>query len=228
LTIPSHVAIIMDGNGRWAQQRFLPRIEGHRSSRQAIRRCVEGAVEYRIPYLSLYAFSTENWQRPKNEITALFSIFNNIVQEELHELSSQGVCIHYSGQLNRFPLELQQTLKKAKESTSQNKRLHLNICLDYSGKDEIIRAVKKITQDRIDSETICEELFEKYLDTSEFPPVDLLIRTSGEERISNFMLWQIAYAEIIFLDILWPDFKKETLQQCISTYSQRSRRFGKV
>jgi undecaprenyl diphosphate synthase len=216
----------MDGNGRWAKKRFLPRIEGHRASRKAIRSCIEGAIELNIPYLSLYAFSTENWQRPKQEIESLFSIFNKIIHEELNELAKQGVCISYSGQLHRFPEELQETLRLAKDRTKDQAGLKLNICLDYSGKNEIVRAVKKMLQERIDPETLDESLFDEYLDTGGMPAVDLLIRTSGEERISNFMLWQIAYAELIFLDVLWPDFTKDHLKSCVETFQQRSRRFG--
>jgi undecaprenyl diphosphate synthase len=226
LSKPLHVAIIMDGNGRWAKKRFLPRIEGHRASRKAIRSCIEGAIELNIPYLSLYAFSTENWQRPKQEIESLFSIFNKIIHEELDELAKQGICIVYSGQLHRFPHELQETLRLAKDRTKEKQGLKLNICLDYSGKNEIIRAVKKMLQAKIDPESVNESLFDEYLDTSGMPAVDLLIRTSGEERISNFMLWQIAYAELIFLDVLWPDFTKNHLKDCIETFQQRSRRFG--
>lgn len=223
---PLHIAIIMDGNGRWAKKRFLPRIEGHRASRKAIRSCIEGAIELNIPYLSLYAFSTENWQRPKQEIDSLFSIFNKIIHEELDELAQQGVCISYSGQLHRFPEELQNTLKIARDRTKHHTGLKLNICLDYSGKNEIVRAVKKMLHEKIDPEAVNESLFDEYLDTGGMPAVDLLIRTSGEERISNFMLWQIAYAEIIFLSVLWPDFTKDHLKACVETFQQRSRRFG--
>lgn len=225
---PLHVAIIMDGNGRWAKKRFLPRIEGHRASRKAIRSCIEGAIELQIPYLSLYAFSTENWQRPKQEIESLFSIFNLIIREELKELSQQGVCINYSGQLHRFPDYLQRTLEEAKKLTQENTALKLNICLDYSGKNEIIRAIQKIKQTDLNPEAISEEVFEQYLDTQGMPAVDLLIRTSGEQRISNFMLWQIAYAEFVFLDVLWPDFTKEHLKSCIEIFQHRMRRFGSV
>jgi len=218
----------MDGNGRWAKKRRLPRIEGHRASRGAIKNCIEATVEFEIPYLSLYAFSTENWNRPKQEILSLFSIFNRIIAEELDELDSQGVRISYSGQLHRFPPDLQDTLMNAQKKTNSNNRLQLNICLDYSGKFEIIKAVKRIIQKGISADCITEDLFEKYLDTCHFPPVDLLIRTSGEQRISNFMLWQIAYAEMVFLDTLWPDFKKDDLQQCIEIYQHRTRRFGGI
>lgn len=228
MSTPLHVAIIMDGNGRWAKKRFLPRIEGHRASRKAISSCIEGAIELKIPYLSLYAFSTENWQRPKQEIDSLFSIFNLIIQEELKELSKQGVCITYSGQLHRFPEYLQETLQYAKNLTQKHQVLKLNICLDYSGKDEIIRAVQRILQQNIKPEAISEELFEHHLDTQGMPAVDLLIRTSGEQRISNFMLWQIAYAEFIFLEVLWPDFSKDHLKSCVEIFQQRSRRFGSL
>jgi undecaprenyl diphosphate synthase len=228
LSTPLHVAIIMDGNGRWAKKRFLPRIEGHRASRKAIRSCIEGAIELNIPYLSLYAFSTENWQRPKQEIDSLFSIFNLIIREELNELSKQGVCITYSGQLHRFPDYLQDTLEYAKELTKTNHAVRLNICLDYSGKDEIIRAVQRIIQEDLKPEAVNEELFEHHLDTQGMPAVDLLIRTSGEQRISNFMLWQIAYAEFIFLEVLWPDFTKDHLKSCLEEFHKRSRRFGSI
>ncbi len=216
----------MDGNGRWAQQKLLPRIEGHKASRKAIRSAIEGSIEQQIPFLSLFAFSIENWKRPKKEIQALFAIFDGIIKEEIDELYSQGVRIHFAGHLERFPAFLQKTLQEAKDYTSRNNKLHLNICLDYSGKDEIVRAVQKIARLHIPVDQIDEEIIQKHLDTHWMPPVDLLIRTSGEKRVSNFMIWQIAYAEMVFIDQLWPDFNQKIFKHCIELYYQRKRRFG--
>ncbi len=218
----------MDGNGRWAQQKLLPRIEGHKASKKAIRSAIEGSIEHNIPFLSLFAFSIENWKRPKQEIQALFAIFDGIIKEEIEELHAQGVKISYAGHLERFPDYLQKTLQAAKDHTCTNDKLFLNICLDYSGKDEIVRAVQKIVQHHIPADKIDENVIEKHLDTHWMPPVDLLVRTSGEERVSNFMIWQIAYAEMVFIDKLWPDFNREDFKHCVDLYYQRKRRFGAV
>lgn len=226
--IPNHVAIIMDGNGRWAQKRGFARIEGHRASRKAIRESVEGALEQNIPFLSLFAFSTENWSRPKNEIEAIFKIFTVVLREETPELHDKGVKIIISGSLDKFPLYLQKEMLHSIALTKNNHNLLLNICLDYSGKMDLLQVVKKIHCLKCDQEEITEELIEKNLLTYPCPPVDLLIRTSGEQRISNFMLWQIAYAEFYFSELFWPDFTKEELLNAITAYQSRDRRFGGV
>jgi undecaprenyl diphosphate synthase len=226
--IPNHIAIIMDGNGRWAQKRGFARIEGHRASRKAIRESVEGSLEQNVPFLSLFAFSTENWSRPKNEIEAIFKIFTVVLKEETPELHEKGVKIIVSGSLERFPPYLKKEMLHSMKLTVDNKNLLLNICLDYSGKTDLLQVVKKIHAMNCDEEEITEELIEQNLLTYPCPPVDLLIRTSGEQRISNFMLWQIAYAEFFFSDLFWPDFSKEELLKAITVYQGRDRRFGGV
>lgn len=223
---PRHVAIIMDGNGRWAEAHGLPRIEGHRTSRKAIKEAVIAAAEKNIEVLSLFAFSTENWKRPYHEIMQLFRIFSNIIREEIPELKKRGVRVRYSGNISKFPRYLKEVLNIAERETKNNRGLILNICLDYSGKSEILQAVQKLLNANIKSADLNENLFEQFLDTAELPPVDLLIRTSGEQRISNFMLWQIAYAELYFTNTLWPDFSKEEFNKALKEYQKRERRFG--
>jgi undecaprenyl diphosphate synthase len=225
---PNHIAIIMDGNGRWAQSRGFARVEGHRASRKAIRESVEGVLEQNIPFLSLFAFSTENWSRPKNEIHAIFRIFTQVLKEETPELHEKGVKIIISGALSKFPVYMQKELIHSIDLTKNNTELLLNICLDYSGKTDLLQAIRKIHDLPCDQQDITEELIEQHLQTYPLPSVDLLIRTSGEQRISNFMLWQIAYAELYFSDLFWPDFSKEELQKAISEYQKRDRRFGGV
>ncbi len=221
-----HVAIIMDGNGRWAEARGLPRIEGHRASRKAIKEAVIAAAENDIEVLSLFAFSTENWKRPRTEMFSLFRIFSKIIREEVPELKERNVKVRYSGDISKFPKHLRNVLNYAERETKNNNGLVLNICLDYSGKSEILRAVKMALNDHLDSNNLDENMFEKYLYTANLPPVDLLIRTSGEQRISNFMLWQIAYAELYFTNVLWPDFSKKDFEKALEEYKKRNRRFG--
>ncbi|HOJ16755.1 MAG: polyprenyl diphosphate synthase [Caldisericia bacterium] len=225
-SIPRHVAIIMDGNGRWAEAHGLPRIEGHRSSRKAIKDAVIAAAENNIEVLSLFAFSTENWKRPHKEIMQLFRIFTNIIREELPELKERNVRVIYSGDLSKFPKYLKNILNTTENETKNNSGLILNICLDYSGKSEILKAIKKILNSKLKTTDIDENIFESFLDTAGLPPVDLLIRTSGEQRISNFMLWQIAYAELYFTNTLWPDFSKDEFIKALQEYQKRDRRFG--
>lgn len=225
---PRHIAIIMDGNGRWAQNLGLPRIEGHRASRKSIRETVEGAIEFHIPYLSLFAFSTENWSRPKSEILAIFRIFTQVLKEETPELNEKGVQIIFSGDLEKFPKSLQNELNRSIQLTKYNQNLVLNICLDYSGKKDILQVIKKILTNADKVQEINEELVEKYLLTYPLPSVDLLIRTSGEQRISNFMLWQAAYAEFYFSKLFWPDFTKQELLKAITEFQKRDRRFGGI
>ena len=223
-----HIAIIMDGNGRWAQSKGLARVEGHRASRKAIRESVEGAIEQQIPFLSLFAFSTENWSRPKNEIHAIFRIFTHVLKEETPELHEKGVKLLVSGNMTKFPKYLQKELHHSLELTKGNSTLILNICLDYSGKVDILQAIKTICQLKPEVSAITEQLLEENLLTYPLPPVDLLIRTSGEHRISNFMLWQIAYAELFFSNLFWPDFTKQELLNAINDYQKRDRRFGGI
>lgn len=225
---PQHVAIIMDGNGRWAKKKGLARIEGHKSARAAIRHAIIASQELQVRYLSLFAFSTENWKRPDTEIYPLFSIFTGFLIEETPELHKNHVKINTCGNLERFPTKMKKEVTRACELTRDNDGLYLNICLDYSGKEDILHAVKQIVKREMTAEEVTEEVFESSLRTGCIPPVDLLIRTSGEQRISNFMLWQIAYAELYFEPVLFPDFRKEHFHKAVETYMNRDRRFGSI
>ena len=228
ITLPEHVAVIMDGNGRWAEAQGLPRVEGHRLSRRAIKDTISSAVENGIKVLSLFAFSQENWKRPRAEIYKLFRIFSEIIKEELPSLKEEGVRVILSGETYRFPKYLKETLSLTIRETSMNDKTILNICLGYSGRHEIISSIRKIIRDKIEEDKVTEKLFDRYLYSHDLPPVDLLIRTSGEKRISNFMLWQIAYSELYFTDILWPDFTKEDFTDALNEFSIRNRRFGRI
>ena len=221
-----HVAIIMDGNGRWANKRGLNRIEGHRASKKAIREAIKACINHKIPFLSLFAFSTDNWKRPKKEITQLFDIFSDFLIQETPDLMKQDVKIVVSGSLEKFPEKMQNAIITTIQKTSQNKTLTANICLDYSGKAEIVKAVQSIIKEQILPENIDEVELERHFMLPGFPPVDLMIRTSGEQRISNFMLWQIAYAELYFTPVLWPDFTVDVFDQAIWEFSSRNRRYG--
>jgi undecaprenyl diphosphate synthase len=227
-SLPKHVAIIMDGNGRWAEARGLPRVEGHRLSRRAIKDTIIASAENGVKVLSLFAFSQENWKRPRTEIFRLFRIFSEIIREELPSLIEEGVKVILSGDTSRFPKYLKETLSVTMKETEKNKRIILNICIGYSGKDDIILGIKHLMKDKIREDNVTEDLLDKYLYTHDLPPVDLLIRTSGEQRISNFMLWQIAYAELYFTEILWPDFTKTDLNTALTEFSNRNRRFGRI
>ena len=221
-----HVAIIMDGNGRWAQSRGLPRIKGHEMGARAARRIVEAVKARGIRYLTLYAFSSENWSRPKDEIEGLFRLLERFIDEEVDRLKNSGVCIHIIGDLSRFPKLLQDKISFTVEETRENTELHLAIAMNYGGRDEIIRAVRKIIAQGIEGESLDEKSFSLLLDTSFMPDPDLMIRTGGEWRISNFLLWQMAYTEIYFTDILWPDFDEKALDEAITWFCSRQRRFG--
>jgi undecaprenyl diphosphate synthase len=221
-----HVAIIMDGNGRWAQSRGLPRIKGHEMGARAARRIVEAVKARGIRYLTLYAFSSENWSRPKDEIEGLFRLLERFIDEEVDRLKNSGVCIHIIGDLSRFPKLLQDKISLTVEETRENTELHLAIAMNYGGRDEIIRAVRKIVAQGIEGEGLDEKSFSLLLDTSFMPDPDLMIRTGGEWRISNFLLWQMAYTEIYFTDILWPDFDEKALDEAITWFCSRQRRFG--
>jgi undecaprenyl diphosphate synthase len=216
----------MDGNGRWANKRGLNRIEGHRASKKAIREAIKACINHKIPFLSLFAFSTDNWKRPKKEITQLFDIFSDFLIQETPDLMKQDVKIVVSGSLEKFPEKMQNAIITTIQKTSQNKTLTANICLDYSGKAEIVKAVQSIIKEQILPENIDEVELERHFMLPGFPPVDLMIRTSGEQRISNFMLWQIAYAELYFTPVLWPDFTVDVFDQAIWEFSSRNRRYG--
>ena len=224
--IPNHVAIIMDGNGRWALEKGLPRLSGHRAGTENLREVIEACAEFGIKYLTIYAFSTENWNRPKEEIQGLMRIFKTMLDRELKNLHENGVQLRHVGQLDRIEKDLQKKVKEAIELTKDNQTLVLNVAFNYGGRDEILHAVKQIINNGHSSEDIDEEQFSKYLFTSESPDPDLIIRTSGEMRISNFLLWQISYAELWVTDTCWPEFDEAHLHQAIRDYASRDRRFG--
>ena len=226
--VPTHVAIIMDGNGRWATARGLPRLEGHRAGTETLRQIIRACVDFGIQYITIYAFSTENWARPKEEVNGLMMILESVVVNELAELNKEGVRIQHIGRLEAMPTGLREKVKKAIEVTRENQKLILKIAWNYGGRDEIVCAVQRIIQDGIKPEEVNEELIGKYLFTAGSPDPDLVIRTSGELRLSNFLIWQSAYAEWVVSPVLWPDFNKEEFRKAITDFSQRDRRFGKV
>ena len=230
--LPKHVAIIMDGNGRWAKSRGKERTFGHKHAIQAVRNAVSACNELHIPYLTLYTFSSENWKRPDDEVNTLMSLISETLLLEGEEIFSKGLRMHVIGDIKKLPPLVQEQMMQLVDMTKNNDKGNLVLALSYGSQKEILDAVKKIgkklTGGEISEEDINEELFENHLYTKDLPPVDLLIRTSGEVRISNFLLWQIAYAELQFLDILWPDFGKEDFFKCIYDYQNKERRFGKI
>lgn len=228
LTVPQHVAIIMDGNGRWAKKRGLPRQAGHRAGAENLRRIVRACVEFGIKILTIYAFSTENWGRPETEVRGLMRIFSRVLDQELDDLHQQGVCLHHLGDLSGINPTLQQKVQDALELTKDNDRLILNVAFNYGGRAEILHAVREMLADGVNPEELTEELFSSYLFTAGLPDPDLVIRTSGELRISNFLIWQAAYAEYYPTPAYWPDFGREELYEAIVAYNQRERRFGLV
>lgn len=227
---PGHVAIIMDGNGRWAKSRGRPRAFGHRRGVETVRRAVEAAGDLGVRYLTLFSFSTENWSRPADEVGALFQLMKNYVEADLEQLSGRGVRIRIIGRRDNLGADLRDIIERAEARTETNDTFHLTIAFNYGGRDEIVRAARRIAREArggtLDPDTLDEAGVTAALDTRDLPDVDLLIRTSGEERISNFLLWQLAYAELLFLDVLWPDFSPEHFSDAIETYKQRSRRYG--
>ncbi len=228
LRIPTHVAIIMDGNGRWAQARGLPRLAGHRAGTQNLRRIIEACVEFGIRYLTIYAFSTENWARPRDEVEGLMGILEEVIDREVPELHAQGVQIRHIGALEGIRPELQRKIQQAVELTRANQRLVLVVAFNYGGRAEIVHAVRRILAEGRRADEIDEETFAQYLYTAGLPDPDLVIRTSGEQRISNFLLWQTAYSEWYFTPVYWPDFDKTELRKALEEYSRRERRFGRV
>jgi undecaprenyl diphosphate synthase len=220
------VAVIMDGNGRWADARGLSRAEGHRAGTKALRRTVEAAIELGIESLTVYAFSTENWMRPADEVDDLMEIFGETIQRELPDLAAQGVRARFIGRRDRAPQWLQEAMADLEAETVGNDRLNLWIAFDYGGRAEIVEAVKRVLANGADAAGLDEDAFARYLYAPDLPDPDLLIRTSGELRISNFLLWQLAYAELVFVDTLWPDFGEEHLQEALDAYAGRRRRFG--
>jgi undecaprenyl diphosphate synthase len=230
--LPRHIAVIMDGNGRWAKSKGAARIFGHRNAIEAVRQVIEGAGELGVKFLTLYAFSTENWGRPKEEVDALMELLVNTLQKEISSLHKNNVRLGTIGDTEQLPKDCKENLKEAIEATKSNTGLNLLIALNYSGRWEILKAVTKISEKvkagLIAPSEIDETLFGQYLQTKDVPDPELLIRTSGEMRISNFLLWQIAYTELYITPKLWPDFRKEDLYEAICEYQKRERRFGKV
>jgi undecaprenyl diphosphate synthase len=224
--LPRHVAFIMDGNGRWAEQRGLSRLDGHRAGVKNIRSIIEFLHSKAIEYVTLYAFSTENWKRPENEVNGLFHILAEIIGEESRELHKNNVRIRHIGSLDGLSLRLQESIKKALELTADNSGMTLGVALNYGGRAEILDAVRRLIADGVIPEKIDEKSFRDYLYTADFPDVDLVIRTGGELRTSNLLIWQTAYSEYYFTPVLWPDFNEEELEKALQAYSLRQRRFG--
>ena len=229
---PHHVAIIMDGNGRWAKARGLPRVAGHRRGADAVRRVIRGAAELGIPVLTLFAFSTENWTRPADEVSDLMGLLRHYLRNELEELRKNGARLRVIGDREKLAKDIQADIADAEARTRTNTRIDVNICINYGARDEIVRAARnlarKVAAGEMKAEDIDESRFEAELLTAGVRDPDLLIRTSGEQRISNFLLWQCAYAELVFVDTLWPDFGKEHLEQAIAEFRRRERRYGGV
>jgi len=230
MRIPKHLAIIMDGNGRWAEQRGLPRIAGHNKGGEVAQSIVRECLERKIPYLTLYAFSSENWGRPENEVNALMDLLCHYLKNLLHTLLEKRVRLNVIGDVSRLPAAVHAVLKDTVDRTSNNSDMVLTLALSYGGRGEIIRAVRglvsQVQEGRVKPDEIDEDLFSASLDTVGLPDPDFLIRTSGEKRISNFLLWQLAYAELYFTDVLWPDFDSNELQRALEEFSSRERRFG--
>jgi undecaprenyl diphosphate synthase len=228
--LPKHVAIVMDGNGRWAREGNLPRTAGHEAGELALLDTVYGALEIGLPVMSVYAFSTENWRRSPDEVRFLMGFNRDVIHRRREELNSLGVRVVWSGQTKRLWKSVVQELEDTEALTRRNKRMTLNMCVNYGGRAELVEAAARLAKDlksrRLKAGAVTEKTFAKYLSNSDLPDVDLFIRSSGEHRISNFLLWQSAYAEFVFLDVLWPDFDRRHLWQAITEFTQRHRRFG--
>jgi undecaprenyl diphosphate synthase len=230
--LPGHIAIIMDGNGRWARKRNLPRLAGHREGRESVRAAVRTCAKLGVSALSLYTFSLENWKRPKTEVQGLMRFLKNVLRSEYLELSENNIQLRASGRLDMLPKGTLEALNETIEKLSINTGMVLNLCLSYSGRAEIVDAARKLIEEamagRLKAEKLDERTFARFLYAPDVPDPDLLIRTSGELRISNFLLWQLAYTEIVVMDVLWPDFREEHLLEAINIYLRRERRFGAV
>lgn len=230
--IPRHVAIIMDGNGRWAKKRFLPRVEGHRNGAKSVRMVVEEARRLGIRYLTLFAFSTENWQRPTDEVGGLMQLFVRHLESELELLLKNGIRLRAMGDVSRLPQAVRDLLQRNEEKTKECDGMDLILAVSYGGRDEVVQAVRKIGRavkaGEVDPETITEEMFSKSLYLPDVPDPEVLIRTSDETRISNFLLWQLAYAEIVVTPVLWPDFTSDEFHRCLHVFAGRNRRFGRT
>ena len=230
--VPAHIAIIMDGNGRWAKARGLPRAAGHERGVEALRRTVEAAGEIGVRYLTVYSFSTENWRRPAAEVNALFGLLRTFIKKDLGRLKKEGVKINVMGRREGLPDDIAELVEKAERETASNSDFVLNIAFNYGGREEIARAARSLSADvasgAVLPEDVTEDVLASYLDTADMPDPDLLVRTSGEYRLSNFLLWQAAYSELVFFDVLWPDFDRAWLEKAVAIYSDRERRFGAV
>jgi undecaprenyl diphosphate synthase len=230
--LPRHIAVIMDGNGRWARKRKLPRIAGHRAGRESVRVAVRTCARLHIPVLSLYTFSLENWHRPDKEVKALMSFLGNVLRSEYLELKENNIRLRAMGRLDLLPPETRGILEETIEALSSSSGMILNLCISYGGRAEIVDAARRIAADassgRLEASSLDEECFSGYLYSPDLPDPDLLIRTSGELRISNFLLWQAAYAEILVMDVLWPDFREEHIISAVREYLGRDRRFGRL
>ena len=228
--LPRHVAVIMDGNGRWASARFLPRVAGHREGARAVRRTIEAAIQSGVEWLTIYAFSSENWQRPASEVLDLTGLLRHYLKNEIAELHSNGVRLHFIGDRMRFETDIGNALSDAERLTAGNTRLNLVVALSYGARDEIASAARSLAiaakEGRIDPADIDEAMLASSLSTAGMPDPDLVIRTSGEVRLSNFLLWQAAYAELVFMDVLWPDFGPTHFAEALAEYARRERRFG--
>ncbi len=226
--IPQHVAIIMDGNGRWALQRGLPRLAGHKAGTENLRRVIRSTVEFGVKYLTIYAFSTENWGRPPEEVKGLMYILEDVIDRELNELHKEGVQLRHIGRLERLAPSLQEKVLEAIDVTKNNDRLVVNIAFNYGGRDEIVQAIQRMMKDGVPPEKVTDELVSQYLYTVGVPDPDLIIRTSGELRVSNFLIWQAAYSEWYITPTFWPDFDKDEYRRALEAFSHRDRRYGKV
>lgn len=230
--VPAHIAIIMDGNGRWAKSRFMPRTYGHKVGVETIRKVVKECSRLGVKYLTLYAFSTENWKRPKEEVSALMGLLVKYLRNELEELHKNNVKILTIGDISKLPQACIEELDHAKEKTKDNRGLVMSLALNYGGRNDLVNAVKNISQEVVDGkisvDDICDDLISSHLSTKESPDPDLVVRTSGEQRLSNFLLWELAYSEFYFADIHWPDFDEKELQKAIFAYQSRDRRFGGI
>jgi undecaprenyl diphosphate synthase len=227
-TVPAHVAIIMDGNGRWASERGLERLEGHRAGTENIRRIIEGCIEQGVEILTLFAFSTENWRRPAIEVNGLFEILGDVIDRETEELHRNGVQLRHLGRLEGLPVALQERVRYAVDLTRRNTRLTVNVAFNYGGRAEILEAARRLLRDGVSPEALNEETFSAYLYTQGMRDPDLIIRTAGEMRLSNFLIWQAAYAEYWSTPLFWPDFGKEQLEQALRDFGNRERRFGSL
>ena len=232
MNIPNHVAIILDGNGRWAKKRMMPRQYGHAKGAQVVEQICEDAWNMGIQYLTVYAFSTENWNRPDSEVKILMDIFSKYMVDKLQKVGQKNMKIRFIGERSRLDKAMIEKIENLEESTKDNTGLNFTVALNYGSRDEMVRAMRKmaaeIKEGKLEPEDITEGKYNTYLDTAELPDPDLLIRTSGEQRLSNYLLWQLAYTEFYFTDVMWPDFNKEELAKAVEWYANRDRRYGKV